>query len=75
MIMVETQAIYNHYKGGKYLVLFVVDESTNARLGQKVVVYTSLTYGKIYCRDLSEFTEEVEWPDGSVGPRFILKPE
>lgn len=72
MSEVKTQQMYLHYKGGKYVVLFVVDESTNARVGSKVVVYMSLTYGKVKCRDLSEFTEEVQWPDGSRKPRFVL---
>lgn len=63
-------AVYDHYKGGKYLLLFVADDSTNNRDGNKVVIYISLTYGKIYCRDLSEFTELVEWPDGKNRPRF-----
>ncbi len=63
--------IYQHYKGDNYRVLFVADESTNARKGNKVVVYISLKYGTIHCRDLSEFTEIVDWPDGSKKPRFI----
>jgi hypothetical protein len=54
-------------------VLHVVDESTNARKGNKGVVYVSLTYGAIKHRDLTEFTEEVEWPDGTRRPRFILE--
>ncbi len=63
--------IYEHHKGGKYLVLFVADESTNARKGNSVVVYVSLTYGKVKVRDLNEFCEEVKWPDGEMRPRFI----
>lgn len=65
--------VYEHHKGGKYLVLFVADDSTNARPGNKLVVYVSLTYGVIKCRDLSEFTESVEWPDGQTRPRFVLQ--
>ena len=64
--------IYEHHKGGKYLVLFVADDSTNARPGNKVVIYVSLTYGVIKARDLAEFTEMVEWPDGQKRERFIL---
>ncbi len=62
---------YDHYRGGKYLVLFVGEESTNARQGAKVVVYVSLTYGMVKCRDLREFNEIVEWPDGQMRPRFV----
>ena len=64
--------VYDHYKGGKYLVLFVAQDSTNARQHNKVVVYISLTYGEVKCRDVFEFTEIVEWPDGSQKPRFIM---
>ncbi len=67
--------IYAHYKGGRYLVLHIAEESTNARPGSKGVIYVSLTYGKIKHRDLSEFTEEVEWPDGNMRPRFVLEEE
>lgn len=63
--------IYKHYIDGRYLVLALADESTNARKGNRVVVYVSLTYGTVKCRDLSEFMEIVEWPDGSRKPRFV----
>ncbi len=64
--------VYEHHKGGRYLVLSVAEESTNARKGNEVVVYVSLTYGKVKCRDLSEFTELVVWPDGEKRPRFVI---
>lgn len=64
--------VYKHYKEGRYLVLAVADDSTNARMGNRVVIYVSLTYGTIKCRDLKEFTEIVEWADGSKRPRFVL---
>ncbi|HYC34394.1 MAG TPA: DUF1653 domain-containing protein [Candidatus Paceibacterota bacterium] len=63
--------VYKLYKGGHYTVLHIVDESTNARKGNKGVVYVSLTYGAIKHRDLDEFIEEVMWPDGVKRPRFI----
>lgn len=63
---------YIHYKGDEYLVLFQAEESTNARAGDQVVVYVSLTYGKIKCRDLQEFTEMMTWPDGKRRSRFII---
>ena len=65
--------IYLHYKGGRYFVLGVADESTNARVGGKVVVYISLTYGKMKTRDLEEFCEVIEWPNGEKKPRFVLE--
>jgi hypothetical protein len=63
--------VYDHYKGGKYLVVSIAEDSTNARVGAKVVMYVSLTYGKVKCRDLTEFTQMVTWPDGEKRPRFI----
>ena len=65
------QGVYQHYKGGKYLVLFVADVATNGQEGKKEVVYVSLTNGMILCRNLDEFTEVVKWPDGGMKPRFI----
>lgn len=72
---IQLGKVYEHFKEGKYLVLAVADDSTNAREGNKVVVYVSLTYGKVLVRDVAEFTEEVEWPDGKKGPRFALAKE
>lgn len=73
MDQISLGKIYKHYKGGRYTVLHIVDESTNARKGNKGVVYVSLTYGKIKHRDLNEFVEEVLWPDGVKRPRFVLE--
>lgn len=66
------QRKYTHFKGDTYLVLAVAEDSTNTRKGAQVVMYVSLTYGTIKCRDLSEFTEMVQWPDGIERPRFVL---
>lgn len=60
-----------HYEGGRYRVLFVARDSTNAREGNRLVVYVSLTYGTINARDEVEFVEPVEWPDGVWRPRFM----
>jgi len=67
-------SVYEHFKGGRYLVLFVADDSTNARSGNRLVVYVSLTYGVVKCRDIKEFLEPVEWPDKVVRPRFVPVP-
>ncbi|MBU2103871.1 DUF1653 domain-containing protein [Patescibacteria group bacterium] len=70
---IQSGRTYEHYKGGLYTVLFVTEETTNERKGNNGgVVYVSRTYGKIKHRDFDEFTEEVEWPDGAMRPRFIL---
>ena len=63
--------IYQHFKGGKYLVFFV---SMGTEDNEKIVVYTPLygAYaGKIRHRTLKNFTEEVNRPDFNYqGPRF-----
>lgn len=71
MQSIQLGKVYKHYKGGRYLVLHLVEESTNARKDSKGVIYASLSYGKIWHRDLKEFIELVEWPDGTKQPRFI----
>lgn len=70
---IKVGKIYKHYRGGRYTVLAISTESTNSRVGALGVVYISLTYGIIKHRDLSEFIEIVEWPDGEKRPRFILE--
>ena len=63
--------VYQHFKGGKYLVLFV---STGTEDGKKIVVYTPLYgehAGKIAHRTLENFTERVSRPEFNYeGPRF-----
>tara|TARA_B100000508_G_scaffold60333_2_gene47506 strand:+ start:53005 stop:53265 length:261 start_codon:yes stop_codon:yes gene_type:complete len=75
---IHLNKIYDHYKGGRYLTLLLIEDSTNDRIvdgvKNKMVVYVSLNNvkEKIWCRLLSEFIEEVKWPDGSMRPRFSL---
>lgn len=71
---IQTGSVYEHFKGGRYLVLHVAEDSTNDRSGNQLVVYVSLTYGVVKCRDIAEFLEPVEWPDGTPQPRFIPVP-
>lgn len=73
---IQSGKTYKHYKGGLYTALFVAEETTNIRKGGSGgVVYVSRTYGKIKYRDLDEFIEEIEWPDGIRRPRFVLVEE
>lgn len=63
--------IYIHFKGGKYLVLFV---SRGTEDGQRIVVYTPL-YGEyagmIVHRTIENFTEHIDRPEFNyTGPRF-----
>jgi hypothetical protein len=70
---IQSGKTYRHYKGGLYTVLFVAEETTNARKGSSGgVVYVSHTYGTIKYRDLDEFVEEIAWPDGVARPRFVV---
>ena len=64
-------AVYTHYKGALYTVLFVATNSTNASDGRRLVVYRSRTGGEVYARDLEEFIEDVTWSDGVLRPRFV----
>lgn len=71
---VTPNTVYLHHKGGRYLVLCVADESTNIRKAEgSVVVYVSLTHGRIKVRDVLEFLELVRWPDGEMRPRFVVE--
>lgn len=73
---IQSGKTYKHYKGGLYTVLFLAEETTNERRGNNGgVVYVSHTYGKIKYRDLDEFIEEIEWPDGISRSRFVLLQE
>jgi len=77
--------VYEHYKGGKYTVLFNAHDSTNGRLDAEefttpedhpdrhMVVYVSHTTGRINVREQGEFLEFVTWPDGVKRPRFELR--
>lgn len=69
--------IYQHFKGPLYRVLFCAQNSTNPLVGEateeSVVIYVSLDdphKGNLCARLESQFSERVEWPDGSARPRF-----
>lgn len=74
--LVVKGGIYQHYKGAQYVVLFVGQDSNNDRNKERTVVYMSLTpphCGAIRVRHLTEFCEDVDWPDlGWRAPRFVL---
>ena len=68
---------YEHYKGGRYTLLFQAHDSTNAQVpdddpGRWMAVYVSHTTGRINVRGVAEFCEPVKWPDGRTQPRFTL---
>lgn len=69
------QGVYEHYKGGQYVVLFVAHNSTNSGGDQPMVVYVSMTTGRINVRDENEFHEAVWDANPPDRPRFRLANE
>jgi hypothetical protein len=70
--------LYRHYKGGRYVLLFVA--TTHAHNGDEDAVYVSLTHGhtvtRPYQRDSRKedsWTDFVRWPDGQIRLRFVLE--
>lgn len=68
--------LYEHYKGGKYLVVALAE--THEHNGDVDVIYISLAYGKYVTRPLQRdsrnedsWTDLVKWPDGVERCRFI----
>jgi hypothetical protein len=61
--------IYNHFKGGKYLVTGV---ATHSETQEQLVIYRPL-YGEftLMVRPLTMFTEQVD-KEGYKGPRFTF---
>jgi hypothetical protein len=62
------QGVYEHFKGGRYLVLTV---ATHSETQEPMVVYASLDNGEIWTRPLSMWLENVQWPNGSIQARFM----
>lgn len=66
------KGIYEHYKGNKYELLFIV---THSETLEKMVVYKALYgEGEIWVRPLSMWDELVE-VNGEMVPRFKLVEE
>lgn len=64
--------IYDHFKGGVYLLTgFSIWASEPD--GKEVVEYTSVTSEKRFARLLEEWVEMVVWPDGQSRPRFVYR--
>lgn len=62
-------ALHTHFKGGLYRVVTVAKHSET---DEQLVIYKSLETGVDFARPLSMWSEEVDWPDGTRGPRFKL---
>lgn len=76
--------LYVHYKGGLYIRLDTAFDATNDTSytrADPLVVYQAMTHPRLdeyvssnmmWTRRLSEFHEEVKWPDGVMRSRFEL---
>lgn len=63
--------IYRHHKGGVYAVLSICTNTTNGQGDAKMVFYCSLTTHQLFVREISQFHEDVKWPDGKMRARFM----
>jgi hypothetical protein len=66
-------AVYQHYTGNLYIVLYAAHDSENHDNRGDMVVYMSLSepkIGQVNVRSLTEFREDVEHPAGGKVPRF-----
>ena len=50
--------IYQHYKGGTYVPLFLAKHTENQ---EELVIYKSREFGTVYARPLNEWNEEVTY--------------
>ena len=68
--MLQT-GLYRHFKGGRYYLL-TVGQHTETQ--EPMVVYCSAAdTTKWWIRPLGMWSEEVQWPDGEVRPRFVYE--
>lgn len=72
LIVPQMGLLYRHFKGGYYKPVQLVANATNAQgHARPFVIYVSVSGADFYCRDLGEWNEPVEWPDGVVRDRFM----
>ncbi len=62
--------LYQHWKGDFYRIVTTALWEPSKPENEWVVVYFSLRKKYRSCRKLSVFQELVEWPDGTMQPRF-----
>lgn len=60
-----------HKTGGRYQVLHTA--ATLEADMTEVVVYVSLTDGRVWVRPAASWLEPVRWPDGTIRPRFLRR--
>lgn len=72
--------LYRHYKGHHYLLMAIVDDSTDISAtkkptGRKYAIYYSLERGQFHVREWWQFAEPMQWPDGFTRNRFTAVEE
>lgn len=76
-VLVQVGRVYRHYKGARYLVLALGQDSNNDRNQELTVYYCSVDpgprAGKWRNRFASEWCELVRWPSNAMRPRFALE--
>lgn len=65
-----TPGVWDHFKGGIYL---VERTARSADTDEPVVVYLSLVHGTWHVRRLDQWFEIVTWPDGRARGRFVYR--
>lgn len=68
---VSINAIYKHYKGGKYRVIAIARLEPEGMEGEEYVVYEAQNESQVWIRAKSIFESEVEW-NGEKIQRFTL---
>ena len=63
---------YRHFKGAIYI---AVVRANDADTQEPLVVYTTGQDQQYWVRKVTNFEEEVLWPDGIKRPRFVLVEE
>lgn len=72
--MTKLGVYVHHADGARYTVLGVATDSTNGvNCGRRMVVYVSLTTGKLLTRRESQFHEVIKAASGDRVPRFKLE--
>lgn len=58
---------WQHYKGGRYKIITLANHTETK---EPLVIYQSLSFGSIYARPLSIWSETVTNRRGGIEPRF-----
>jgi hypothetical protein len=65
--------IYDHFKGGVYLVTGLSTWVSGGEPEAQAVEYLSMIYGTRFTRLATQWCEVVQWPDGKYRSRFVYR--